>query len=179
MGEPADGVRWSSFADRASELASDVEELIDRFGFALVGTIRRDGTPRISPVEVHLVGDDLMLVMLPRTRKAADVRRDDRIVLQSPITNAGDPGAEFKLRGRAFAVEDRDQTDATANEIESSSGWRPGPTWLYLALMLQDVTHAVWSTDGSAMLSRWSVDQGMLPKVRLLLDMEAGGYRLE
>ena len=34
----------------------------------------------------------LMLVMIARSRKAGDVSRDPRIVLQSPVTEPGDPG---------------------------------------------------------------------------------------
>jgi hypothetical protein len=75
-----------------------------------------------------------MLVMIPGTRKAGDVRRDSRIVLQSPITGAADPGQELKIRGRAAVVDDDVQREATADRIEAVSGWRPGPSWLFLAL---------------------------------------------
>lgn len=173
------GVNWAEFEREAAGLGSDVRRLIERFGFALVGTVRRDGTPRISPVETHLVGDELTLVMLPRTRKAADLRRDDRIVLQSPITNAGDPGAEFKLRGRVVVIEDRGQREATATAVQSDSGWRPHHSWLFLAVMIEDVTQTVWRTDGSATMTRWSVAENGTRTVQLRLDEVMGGYRFE
>ena len=72
------GARWAEFADEAGELGRDIAGLIERHRFALIGTIRRDGMPRISAVETHLVSGHLMLVMIPRTRKASDIRRDDR-----------------------------------------------------------------------------------------------------
>lgn len=120
-----------------------------------------------------------MLVMLPRTRKAADVRRDDRVVLQSPITSAGDPGAEFKLRGRALVVKNKEQHLLCADIIESHSGWRPKPSWLFLAVLLEDVTYTVWRMDGTATMSRWSVEEGLPRTVLLRLDQEMGGYRFE
>jgi hypothetical protein len=92
-------VRWADFEAAAPEPAAQGRELIDRFRFVLVGTIRRDGTPRISPAEVRIVHDHLMLVMIPGTLKVRDLLRDPRILLNSPITHPDDPNAEFKLRG--------------------------------------------------------------------------------
>ena len=70
--------RWADFETAAPELAAQGRELIARFGFVLVGTIRRDGTPRISPVEARVVQGHLMLVMIRGTHKARDVMRDSR-----------------------------------------------------------------------------------------------------
>jgi len=100
-GWPMGSPYWAGFEAAASELAAQRRALIECFGFVLAGTIRADGTPRISPVAAHLVSGDLMLVMIPGTQKARDVLRDSRIVLQSPVTEAAEPGAEFKLRGHA------------------------------------------------------------------------------
>jgi hypothetical protein len=47
-------VTWRAFAGEAPEAAAAATELFERFGFVLVGTIRADGAPRISAVEVHL-----------------------------------------------------------------------------------------------------------------------------
>src|SRR5260370_1055749 len=94
-------LRWAGFEAAASELAAQRRALIECFGFVLAGTIRADGTPRISPVAAHLVSGNLMLVMIPGTQKAREVLRDSRVVLQSPVTEAAEPCAEFKLRGHA------------------------------------------------------------------------------
>ncbi len=118
-------LRWADFEAAVPELAARGRALIERFGFILAGTIRADGTPRISPVAAHLVSGDLMLVMIPGTQKARDVRRDSRIVLQSPVTGAAEPGAEFKLRGRAAGITGDALRTATADTIETVSGWRP------------------------------------------------------
>src|SRR5215212_8540750 len=112
------GARWAEFADEAGELGRDIAGLIERHRFALIGTIRRDGMPRISAVETHLVSGHLMLVMIPRTRKASDIRRDDRITMQSPVFDAAAPGAEYKLHGRAVIVDDEDIRGAASRAIE-------------------------------------------------------------
>jgi len=90
--------RWADFEKAAPELATRGIDLIGRFGFVLLGTIRRDGTPRISPIEARVVEGHLMLVIIRGTHKARDVLRDPRLVLNTPVTDAADPGCEFKLR---------------------------------------------------------------------------------
>jgi hypothetical protein len=126
--------RWADFEAAAPEVAAPARELIERWGFLLVGTIRRDGTPRISPIEAHFVEGQLMLVMMAGSWKAADLLRDPRLVLNAPITNPDDPGAELKLRGRAVVVDDAELRHATAETIERASGWRPPDRWHFFSV---------------------------------------------
>ena len=64
-------LQWADFEAAAPELAMQGRALIERFRFVLVGTIRRDGAPRISPVEAHFVRGHLMLVMIAGTLKSS------------------------------------------------------------------------------------------------------------
>jgi hypothetical protein len=166
---------WADLERLAPELAASGRELLERFGFVLVGTIRKDGTPRISPVEVQLVNGHLMLVMIPHSRKARDVRRDPRVVLQSPVLQAQDPGDELKLRGRVVEVDEAQRT-VTTDAIEARSGWRPHPSWLFLSLDIESATHISWHA-GDMVLTRWDAGRGVPASKRLRLDLPAGEYR--
>jgi len=53
---------------------------------ALLGTLRRDGSPRISPIEPYLVEGQLLIGAMAWSQRAADLRRDPRYVLHSAIT---------------------------------------------------------------------------------------------
>jgi hypothetical protein len=170
-------LRWADFAVAAPELAAQGGGLIGRLGFVLIGTIRADGTPRISPVEAHLVGGDLMLVMIPGTRKARDVRRDPRIVLQSPVIEAAEPGAEFKLRGHAVEVTDDGAREQTADAIESGSGWRPLRSWLFVAVAVRDAAYLAWSGQ-ELTLTRWDPSHGLRGPEGRRLDPGAGMYKI-
>jgi Pyridoxamine 5'-phosphate oxidase len=55
--------------------------VIERFGFVYLGTVRRDGAPRISPVEAHIVDGHLMLVMVAVSQTLRDLARDPRVNL--------------------------------------------------------------------------------------------------
>jgi len=152
--------QWANFEAAAPLLAAKGRELIERFRFVLVGTIRSDGTPRISPVEAHLVRGHLMLVMIPNTLKARDLLRDPRILMNSPITHPDDPNAEFKLRGRVVEIQDQALREATADAIEAASGWRPPAGWHFFSIDIEDAAFLAWQS-GVLDMTRWSCERGL------------------
>lgn len=62
---------WSSFASEAPELAELGRQRFDTAGLALVGTLRRDGRPRISPLEPLIAHGELFLGMMWQSKKAS------------------------------------------------------------------------------------------------------------
>ena len=152
--------RWAELESAAPELARRARELLDAHRFLLLGTIRRDGTPRISPVEARVVGGELVLAVIPRTLKALDLLRDPRLVLNAPVLHPDDPNEELKLRGRAVVVEDEALREAGADDLEASSGWRPGPDWHVFAIDLDDAAHMAWS-EGVLRMTRWTPARGV------------------
>jgi hypothetical protein len=154
-------VHWSDFEAAAPELAARMRELIERFRFVLVGTIRRDGTPRISPVEAHLVSGHLMLAMIAGSLKARDLLRDPRVVLNTPVMDASDPNTvEVKLRGRAVQTDESALREATADTIERTSGWRPPPDWHFFSIHLAEAACMAWN-DGVLTMDRWTQGGGV------------------
>ncbi len=156
--------QWANFEAAAPLLAAQGRELIERFRFVLVGTIRSDGTPRISPVEAHIVRGHLMLVMIPGTLKARDLLRDPRMLVNSPITHPDDPNTEFKLRGRVVEMRDQALREATADAIETASGWRPPAGWHFFSLDIEEAAFLAWQGVVASTLSddrrRCSMNRG-------------------
>jgi hypothetical protein len=80
--------------------------------------LRRDGSPRISGIEVEFGADGgLYLGMMPGSLKALDLQRDSRLALHSPTDDApeADPGSwlgEAKISGRAAEVSEHRGPDA-------------------------------------------------------------------
>jgi len=68
---------------------------------ALLGTLRRDGSPRISPIEPYTAGGQLLIGAMAWSAKAGDLRRDPRYVLHSAVTGPDSGEGELKLYGRA------------------------------------------------------------------------------
>ena len=95
---------WGEF--RAAEPAfADLAQRILQRGVALViATLRADGAPRVSGIEVVFDGDELAFGSMPGARKGADLRRDPRFALHAAPADqsGGDLGeGDLKVSGRA------------------------------------------------------------------------------
>lgn len=116
---------WQEFADAAPGLAALGAARFARTGLALVGTLRRDGWPRISPVEPFIVDGQLYLGMMWRSRKALDLLRDSRCVVHSAVSDRGGGEGEFKVYGRAVEVTDPGERGRFADAVYDAIGYRP------------------------------------------------------
>jgi hypothetical protein len=61
---------WAEFEAAAPEVARLGKERFDRLRVALLGTLREDGSPRISPVEPYFVEGDLLFGAMTWSLKA-------------------------------------------------------------------------------------------------------------
>ncbi|HEU4760187.1 MAG TPA: hypothetical protein VFT91_09440 [Dehalococcoidia bacterium] len=89
-------MNWHAFAQATPELAALGKERFDRTGIVLVGSTRKDGTARISPVEHFIFEGELYLGMMWQSRKALDLLRDPRCVVHSAVIDKNDPAGEFQ-----------------------------------------------------------------------------------
>ena len=115
---------WQQFASQAPELAALGEAQFARTGLALVGTLRRDGWPRISPVEPFIAHGQLYLGMMWRSVKALDLLRDPRCVVHSTVSNRDGTEGEFKVYGRAVEVTDPDEWRRFGDAVYAAIGLR-------------------------------------------------------
>jgi hypothetical protein len=104
-------VTWSELEAAAPDLARAGRERLDRTGVALLGTVRRDGSPRISPVEPVFAAGHLLFGVM-RSAKGSDLERDPRCVLHSSVSDPNGAEGEFKLYGSAVLVTDAELRDA-------------------------------------------------------------------
>jgi hypothetical protein len=146
-------LRWADFEAAAPELAAIGRERIERHGFMLLGTVRRDGTARISAVGVKLVDDELTMSFIAGSTKERDVRRDSRVLLHSPMLHADDPNDEFKLRGRAVEIED-------AGLRATAALWDPPPELVAFSVDIESAAFLAWS-NGKVTMTRWSTERGL------------------
>ncbi|MDQ6714337.1 MAG: pyridoxamine 5'-phosphate oxidase family protein [Candidatus Dormibacteraeota bacterium] len=100
---------WAEFASAEPALASRVAERFEIRKHKTLATLRKDGSPRISGIEVEFVDGELFLGMMPGSVKLQDLERDPRLALHSPTDDppVDDPRAwrgEAKLAGYAHEV---------------------------------------------------------------------------
>jgi len=146
---------WQEFASHAPELAALGEAQFARTGLALVGTLRRDGWPRISPVEPFIVDGELYLGMMWRSVKALDLLRDPRCVVHSTVSDREGTEGEFKVYGRAVEVNDLEERRRFGEAVYAAIGYRPEePEFHCFAIAIESVAftqirdgemhHLVW-----------------------------------
>jgi hypothetical protein len=125
-------MRWDELESRQPRLAALAQQRLIDPGVLLVVTIRRDGTPRLSPVEPFVMEGRLMLSMLWGSRKAADLQRDSRILVHSIVTGRDGGEGELKIRGRAVPEHRDDMHRRYADAVAASLGWSPDPGRFHL-----------------------------------------------
>jgi hypothetical protein len=125
-------VHWADFATEEQQLAELGREKLGAPGVVLVGTLRADGTPRISPVEPLFWQGDLWLSMLWGSQKAADLFHDSRLLVHNIVTGRDGSAGEYKVRGRAIADDDEKTLAGYAAAIHEHAGWEPVPGAFHL-----------------------------------------------
>lgn len=79
----APAVTWGHFEEQAPDLAQQIQSRFRSHIHAVLATLRRDGSPRLSGVETPIRDGHLWLGMMPDSLKVGDLRRDPRFSLYS------------------------------------------------------------------------------------------------
>lgn len=123
---------WAELETDAPALARAVRIRFEAHGLALMATLRRDGVPRLSPVEPLFWRDDLWLGMMPGSLKVADLERDPRLALHSATVDRRVADGDAKIAGRAEAVVDPATFEAYRSAFAAEAGEVPeGPFPLF------------------------------------------------
>ena len=149
-------VRWAVFEQQQPRFAALGRDKLAGPGVVLVGTVRKDGSPRISPVEPLFWDGDLWLSMGLGSLKAKDLQRDPRVLIHSIVTTRDGTDGEYKLRGRAVREANPGQNARVAEAISERLGWRPEVGKFHLfRIEVDDVTFIHWGPNNDQYLSRW------------------------
>jgi len=100
---------WGEFEAEQPTLAANVRKRFDIRKHKTLATLRADGSPRISGIEVEFADGEMYLGMMPDSAKLHDLRRDPRLAVHSPTEDApqgaeADWPGEAKIAGRAVEV---------------------------------------------------------------------------
>jgi hypothetical protein len=150
-------MRWIDVEAQQPRLAALGRRRLGSPGVVLVGTICKDGTPRISAVEPFFWHGDLWLPMLLDSLKAKDFLSDPCILVHSIVTSRdGTVDGEFMLRGRARFEDDPRLNEEIAAAIDAELPWRPEPGKFQLFRV--DVEHVAsirWGNHNDQCVARW------------------------
>jgi hypothetical protein len=139
---------WGGFAQAEPELARLGEERFAKTGLILLGTLRKNGFPRISPVDPLIHDGRLYLSMMWRSRKALDLLRDPRCVVHNTVTDKRGTEGDFKLYGVARDVQDEDEREAYCQALHQATGWRPETAYHLFEIAVAEIGWFRASGDG-------------------------------
>jgi hypothetical protein len=149
---------WSGFAAAAPELADMARRRFAENRLGLLGTLRADGSPRISPIEVFFSDGQLMLGMMWRSRKALDLLRDPRVVVHTAACDPDGVEGDLKVYGRAVDVPDAGARTRYGDVLEERIKWRPSEPFHLFALDVESAGYIRFGKDPLAM--RWNPSEG-------------------
>ena len=116
---------WQEFARQDPELAALGQERLDRNGLVMLATLRKNGWPRISPVEPLFCNGQLYLGMMWRSRKPLDLLRDLRCSIHNAVSDRNGSEGEFKVYGRAFDITNPGERQRYVEALFRKIGFQP------------------------------------------------------
>ena len=152
-------MRWDEFERACPQIATLARERFLRDDLVLVGTLRRDGSPRISPNEPDFAAGRLFVSMMWRSRKAIDLLRDPRIVVHSVTCNRDGTDGDVKLYGRAIDERDPAVRSAFREAILARIDWAPDEPGFHCFSV--DVHQAASIRFGDEEVLAWDPERGL------------------
>jgi Pyridoxamine 5'-phosphate oxidase len=149
---------WRELELAAPEIADPGKERLEQARVALLATLRRGGSPRISPVEPYFAEGHLLFGAMAWTLKVRDLERDARCTLHSAITGPNEREGELKLYGRAIEADE---------EVRAAcpDGWwteQPRESARVFSLSIEQAAFVTWDYErGEMTLRRWSPRSGL------------------
>lgn len=127
---------WADLESDAPDFAQRLKALFDAGTNKTIATLRADGSPRISGIELQ-IGDRVTLGMMHGSVKRVDVQRDPRVAIHSPTLEPPVDVSEWpgdgKLAGTLIETPEGfelDITEAVLTRVENNAlvveSWHPG-----------------------------------------------------
>jgi hypothetical protein len=165
MGENHRMASWNDVTIAAPDLATRIVERFGAHKHALIATIRRDGSPRLSGIETDFSKGELWLGMMPDSLKSADLQRDPRFSIHSAPVDLELAHGDAKLSGRAELVTDEAFVAEYLRAFEDETGQSPpGGADIFRADILEA---SVVTVDGNLLVvDSWRIGEAPTRRTR-------------
>ena len=162
--------RWAELQAAEPEFAERLRVVFDSRRHKVLATLRKDGSPRLSGIEVSLEDGEAWIGSMPGSRKGADLARDPRLAVQvtSEDPDPENPSAwagDARLSGSASIVDDLSRLRAMASGEDASADAEQGVAEEGAGLLYRvDITDAVLArvadTNDHMVIESWSPKRG-------------------
>ncbi|MEU7135760.1 pyridoxamine 5'-phosphate oxidase family protein [Streptomyces sp. NPDC046261] len=134
---------WADFQAAEPAFAKALQNRFQAYRHHVLATLRKDGSPRLTGLEVDFRHGHLWLGMMPNSRKAHDIRRDARFALHAnPGPDSAAASGDARLCGHAIEVTDPLTIARYAEEVAP-----PEPFHLFKTQLTEAVLTRVEGSD--------------------------------
>ncbi|MGH3174281.1 MAG: pyridoxamine 5'-phosphate oxidase family protein [Streptosporangiaceae bacterium] len=149
------------------DLAERVRTILSSTQNSVLGTLRHDGSPRLSGIDCYIGDGRLCIASAPGTLKGRDLRRDPRMSLHSiPWDSrqlrpeADDPGAaDAKVSGRARRLTDAVTMEAIHRSLAGEGAAEPPEAFELFEVDIDSVA-VMFPEDSRLVVDQWSSTGG-------------------
>ena len=154
-------MKWAAFVEACPQIGAMAEKRFKRDQLAMLGTIRKDGSPRISPCEMDFTEGHLLMGMMWRSPKALDLLRDPRIVVHSVTVDKAGTDGDAKIYGRVADERDPALREAFRKAITERINWAPEePEYHLFSLDVSSASYVVFG-GGREEVIAWDPSAGL------------------
>ena len=149
------------------DLAARARAILSSTTNAVLGTVRRDGSPRLSGADPYFHDGQLCIWSMPGARKGQDLRRDPRVAVHSipwdsrrVREGAAEVGlADTKVSGNAMLVSDAAHRTSFRTWLRAERGAEPPEDWDLFTIDIDGVA-VIFVDDGNLVVDQWSRSDG-------------------
>lgn len=167
---------WNELCISEPEFASRVQALFDSRTHKVLATLRKDGSPRLSGIEVTFSDGNVWIGSMPASRKVDDLARDPRLAIHvssedPPKDNPGAWAGDARVSGVAERISDPERLRSMAGGSDTpGEGGDPAETEgsgvLYRIDLTEVVLTRVAPTNDHLIIESWTPDRGYREFVR-------------
>ena len=154
-------MRWSQFTDDCPGIAVPARDRFVRDELVLLGTVTKDGWPRISPCELDFVGDDLLMGMMWRSPKALDLLRGSPLVVHSVQADRHATEPDIKLSGRGIEITAPAGRKAYREAIRRRIDWAPDEPEFHVFAFDVERAAVLAFADDKETVTTWDPERGL------------------
>lgn len=147
-------VRWTDFETTIPELGVLLRQRFESTDLVMLGTMRKDGWPRITPIEYTIFEGDFVIGGMWQSKKMLDLLRDPRCSIHSTTTNKDGQEGDAKLFGRARTY-DAATEERYWQHIYETMQFRPnGPAHVF-AIDIDSAAYVRFTGEGTMNWLTW------------------------
>jgi hypothetical protein len=143
---------WKFLEDQQPELAAfGVERLNGKVAY--LGTIRKDGSPRVHPMTPIIGEGHLFVFMEPTSPKGHDLQRDGRYAIHCSVSDTSGTSGEFIVAGQAHLIND---PEARALAVRLAS-YTPADRYILFEFDIESAASTIYPGD-QPIRQKWKRD---------------------